>query len=86
LLDSHGVISRSNLNINDVQVASLLALYSVGSLVERTELQSNVMAQHMHPDLEVEARSHVDSEVVRFQDLMRAQDVRIYLDKRIIVE
>lgn len=45
-----------------------------------------MLAVHMHADLKVHSRRHVDPEVVRLQHCTRSQDRRVDLNQRVIVE
>jgi hypothetical protein len=45
----------------------LLALNSELFLVESAELHDDMLTQHVHADLKIHARGHVDPEVVRLE-------------------
>lgn len=67
LLESYGVVTWADLNINNIQVTSLLTLHGVCLLIKTVQLHRHMLAMHMHTNLKVQSRRHIYSEVVCLQ-------------------
>lgn len=65
LLDGYRVVAWANLDVDDVQISSLLTLYCVCSFVETAQLHSHVLAMHVHSYFEIHSGGDIHSEVVR---------------------
>jgi hypothetical protein len=85
LLECYGVVSWSDLDIKDIEVASLLSLDSVSSLVKSTQLQDNLVGKQMRSDFKVHSGCDVDSEVVGLEDLLGSEVRRRNFHQREVV-
>lgn len=63
----------------------MLALNSELFLVESAELHDDLVTQHVHTDLKIHARGHVDPEVVRLKHGGLLDALRRDLDERVVV-
>ena len=87
LFEGDRIVTGSNLDVEDIQIASLFSLYGVSAFVESTELQDELAAKHVHSYLEVHPRSDINPKVVCLNHRFRLEDARRHLEEwGIIIE
>lgn len=64
LLDGHRVVPRAQLDVEHVEISTLLALNGVALASQRGELQSDVTVEQVHAHLKVEPGCDVDAQIV----------------------
>ena len=76
LLDRDAVVTWADLDVQDVEVAPLLAEDGLATSTKSRELQGHMAVDQMHSHLKVQSRRHVHSEVVRLEHWLAGKNLR----------
>ena len=85
LLYNKSIVTWTNLSINCVQVTSLLTLDRPRAGSESSKLYGSMPCEQVTADCEVCTRCNINSKVICLEDLLRVQDLLVYLNNRIII-
>ena len=81
LFEGNWVVTRPNLDVKDIQIASLFSLNCVSTLVESAKLQGELRANHVHSYLKVHPRSDINPEIICLNYWFSLKNVRSNLQK-----